>query len=337
MMTLDKIVRKAVKKVQYLANDALFAGGWRKAGAILSQPGQRILLYHGLDQRGEKTLNGRFIRAAEFEAQVRFLRDHAQIISLDDYFSETWNTEKFSVAITFDDGYRNNLRYALPVLEQYGAPATFFLTGAAGRGADWLWMDFLDVATRLGPGKIKIDGQFFYKKRWRHTWYFADAAGQKLVDLARYSSWDFIQKMETAFLEAGAWSGAEGWSEYWALLSPPEVRQLAASPYATIGAHGHTHQDLAVLSREAACAELQLCKDTLERISGKTVRALAYPFGAYTRSLVDDAAALGFTQQLAADFLFPEDRHDARLRERLGINPYISPGNQWLAVKNGRY
>ncbi|MCC6412147.1 MAG: polysaccharide deacetylase family protein [Saprospiraceae bacterium] len=303
----------------------------------MGEPGRRILLYHGLDNIGEKKLNSRFLSAARFESQIQFLSQHTQIVSLDDYFLEKFDKQRFTVAITFDDGYRNNLHHALPVLEKYAAHATFFLTGAADHGATWLWMDFLDVVTRLAPPKIDVGGRLFYKKKWRRTQYFMDADGRRLVDWARHSPWSFVQKMEKAFIEAGAWERAETLSEYWALLSSPEIKQLTDSPYVSIGAHGYTHQDLAYLPLEEAIRELFDCKTVLEKISRKPVDALAYPFGAYTPALLDAAEKMGFTKQLAVDFIFPNDQADQRLRERLTINPYISQANQWLAVKHGRY
>ncbi len=326
-----------MQKARWMANDALFLTGWKKAHQILGSSGQRILVYHGLDQKGEKALNGRFISADTFAAQVRFLKDHAQIVTLNDYFSGQFADQPFTVALTFDDGYRNNIQYGLPVLEQYGVPATFFLTGAASRGAQWLWMDFLDVATRLGPPAITIHDHLFVKKKKRHTLYYADAQGRTLGDWARKTPWSFIQAMEAAFLQNGAWNQADTLSTYWALLSTAEIAQLASSPLVTIGAHGFTHQDLALLPLADACRELEACKLFLEKTIRKPVRALAYPFGSYTRALVDSAEKMGFDQQLAVDYLYPEDHHDPRLRDRMGINPFISPTNQWLAIKNGAY
>lgn len=331
------MLAKARRKVQWLVNDALFALGWRKAGRLLAGPGRRLLVYHGICPTGQPYVNGRFLTVDRFESQVRFLREHAQLVSLDDYFSGNFDPQRFAVAITFDDGYRNNLRYALPVLEKYAAPAAFFLTSSADRGADWLWTDFLDVATLSGPEKLEIDGRVFYRKKWRHTRFYADAAGRKLAHWARYSPWTFVQALEKAFLEAGAWRNAEALADFWQLLTPEEVRVLAASPLATIGAHGHTHQDLAVLTHEEACRELQTCKAVLEKWTGREIRALAYPFGAYTRELLDFAEKIGYSQQLASDFRYPHDRSDARLRDRLTVNPFISDNNQLVAVRKGRY
>jgi hypothetical protein len=82
MFTWFSLSAKITQRVSLWRNDAFFALGWRQMRSVLAAPGQRILGYHGLDQRGETTLNGRFLSAARFEEQVRFLSENAHIVAL---------------------------------------------------------------------------------------------------------------------------------------------------------------------------------------------------------------------------------------------------------------
>lgn len=328
---------RTAQKIKELADELKFKLGLTKEERLLAGSGQRILVYHGIDQKGEKGLNSRFISASRFETQIRFLKDHCNLVSLDDYFNHSSRDNSFTISITFDDGYQNNLRYALPILEKYGVPATFFLTSACGREASWLWMDFLDIATRHGPSKIIIVDRIYYKKKWRHSQYYADQHGQSLVEMLKQSAWSTVLEMERAFKDAGAWPVTKSYDEYWQLLTPDDITKLVSSPLVTIGAHGHTHRDLARLNHYEACHEIAECKKVLEKICRQSIHTLAYPFGSYTRELLDHADSLGFTRQLAVRYLHGEDFTDMRIRDRMVINPYGSDRSQWLAVRDGKY
>ena len=78
-------------------------------------------------------------------------------------------------------------------------------------------------------------------------------------------------------------------------------------------------------------------KQFLENIIQREVKALAFPYGSYTRQGVDLAKNAGYSQLLATEFIFPEDSRDKALRERLTINPFISPANQMHANISGNY
>ncbi|HBQ63436.1 MAG TPA: hypothetical protein DD727_00615 [Clostridiales bacterium] len=85
-----------------------------------------ILYYHGISDT-TYGLEEMFVRPAEFEEQMKYLHDHGYTpITFDDFEMKAARLEK-PVVITFDDGYRDNLINAYPILSRYGFPAVIFL------------------------------------------------------------------------------------------------------------------------------------------------------------------------------------------------------------------
>ena len=75
-----------------------------------------------------------------FAEQLAVIRQAMNPVSLSDLVSEMKNrtTLRRAVAITFDDGYVDNLRTARPLLEKYGVPASVFVV-ASKRGRGFWW------------------------------------------------------------------------------------------------------------------------------------------------------------------------------------------------------
>src|SRR5262245_24027006 len=70
----------------------------------------------------------------------------------------------YAVVVTFDDGFRNNLQYAYPILRRTGVPAAIFLTtGHIGRGTQLLWTE--RVGRLLRRGKVAEDAARRVMKR----------------------------------------------------------------------------------------------------------------------------------------------------------------------------
>lgn len=88
----------------------------------------RVIFYHGVDRVNESS--SLHINPENFEQEIRFLSRHYEVINMDEYYHRLQHN-KFSnkeIVITFDDGYKNNLTIAAPILQSYGMPFTVFIS-----------------------------------------------------------------------------------------------------------------------------------------------------------------------------------------------------------------
>jgi len=97
-------------------------------GRFMRAEGFRILTYHSVGERS----HGMNVRPGDFEQQMEWLARNVRVLPLGDVV-----TTGAGIAITFDDGYRDNLTYAAPVLHRLNIPATFFVVpGRMGQMLD---------------------------------------------------------------------------------------------------------------------------------------------------------------------------------------------------------
>ena len=84
-----------------------------------------ILVYHTISESHEASPGDEMISPERFEQQLRWLSRRRRVVPL----VETLHRKESErlVAITFDDGYRDNLTVALPILEKYSLPITLFV------------------------------------------------------------------------------------------------------------------------------------------------------------------------------------------------------------------
>ena len=299
-----------------------------------NRPGGRVIIYHGIDERGEKKLNSRFLSEAYFEQQVKYFVEHFHVVTMKDYLAGERHPEKLTVTLSFDDGYRNNLTRALPILERYQVPATFFVTAAAAMRQDILWPDFIDLASATTDKPFKAAG---------HEWN-KDAKGEfrneedvALKNFCRQVDISKVHLVMEALPYTLNFRDDEHWTDYWTLLTREELKQMAASPLVSFGTHGLLHLDWAHADRYWTLEALKLSKVWLEEIVGEELNTMAFPFGNYTRENVEDAKALGYEHLLAVNYRHAADKEDPAVVERFGINPYVSWNNQLSAILRNRY
>ena len=333
MSVLVKIESKISHLAKQSAREIAFMLGTGKQ-FFRNARGSRMLIYHGICQQDHTRFSPIFLTQKTFEQQLKLYKKYFNVVSLSDYYEGRFSEDRFNVCLTFDDGYANNLKYVLPLLEKYQVPATFFITAIRDTGNDILWNDFLWILSKYGPDTLSFNGEQYTKGR--HDKY-ADSSGLTLNDHLRNTGFDEKAQMMKELYPLVPFREKKEDEDFWQQLTVEDIKTMSVSPWVTIGAHSCYHNDLAKIPPADAVPELTRSKKFLENITGHEVNSFAFPYGSYTPDVVAAAKAAGYTRLLAMDFYNADDNRDPALRERLTVNPFISPVNQMYATINRRY
>lgn len=211
-----------------------------------------------------------------FREQLRWIKDRLSFAR----FEADWSKiDKPAVAVTFDDGYADNFHAALPILDELGVPATFFITSGNVDSAEEFWWDEL---ARLLPG---VPGTASLELPVRSTRHRLDtsteAARQHAYARTHRLLFDAPVDERRGILKAlREWSDSNGAvRQSHRALSTTELQSLADNPLVTIGAHTVNHARLAVLDVEEQRREITASKAALETRLGRRIEVFAYPFG----------------------------------------------------------
>lgn len=324
------IVSKVRARFHNLQRGARWQFGFDRS-FISQAKGARILVYHGICRSNPFRFNTLFVTLKSFERQLRLYKKYFHIVSLDDFYQQRFSKDKFTICLSFDDGFANNYKYVLPLLEQYQVPATFFITGIRQAGYDILWNDILSIAGQYGPKKFIFQNEEFLKNASKK---YISASGKKsLNDVLR--STGFESKVEMIQLFDKFKQQVE--KDYWLQMTPAEIKTLSASKWITVGSHSYYHNDLAKISGAALQEDLAMSKKYLEDVTGKEVLSIAFPYGSYSKEAISKAKTAGYSQLLATEALCSDDVNETTLKERFTINPFISNINQMHANIRGNY
>lgn len=183
---------------------------------------------------------------------------------------------RFFVALTFDDGYRDNVEHAWPVLAKHGAPWTLFVTtGFADRTARLWWLELEEAIRALPQLDLSLpDGRFSARSG-------SDAEKLRAFDKLY---WRLRKQPEAILLSVISELAGQAGVDAAALVEreclPWEtLRALAGAPGVTIGAHTLSHPMLAKHDAAFARTEIVESRARLEAELGVPVRHLAYPVG----------------------------------------------------------
>jgi peptidoglycan/xylan/chitin deacetylase (PgdA/CDA1 family) len=223
-----------------------------------------------------------------------------------------------AIVVTFDDGYADNLQNAKPLLEQYGVPATVFVTTGPVQTKREFWWDELERLV-LQPGelprqlRLKVNGSV-------QEWELGTSAVFTEEDTRRHRAWTMATKSDPSshhrvfralyekiyplgdaekrrvLNELAALSSAgQNARATHRVMRADEIVELARGGLVEIGAHTITHTPLTSLRPEQQRQEIEGSKMYLEQILARSITAFAYPHGLFTAETVEMLRQAGMT------------------------------------------
>ncbi|MEL7537991.1 MAG: polysaccharide deacetylase family protein [Pseudomonadota bacterium] len=274
----------------------------RSALSMLSPAGPRARLmvfpYHRIVEAPDPLTPGSST-AERFENHLRWLSQYCHPLPLSEAVRrlESGSLPSRAVALTFDDGYENNLSVAAPLLKKHGVPATLFLAiDALERGI--MWNDIIIEAVRKADGTLDARdcglGSLDVTDENR-----LDVSKQLIAKVQYLPIADRMAAAEALYATASSVPPARQ------MLKPEQIPELAEYGI-EVGAHTVNHPILKTLNDAEARREIADSRDWIESIIGTRPTLFAYPNGKrdfdYDGREMEIVESLGFDAAVAANW-----------------------------------
>lgn len=236
---------------------------------------------------------------------------------------ETNSLSNDCICITFDDGYQDNYLYALPLLEKFECPATFFIATANIGSNEPYWWDMLSeifLQTDQLPGSLHIgingtnysyqlenDGKLIPgDKKLIASWHWPQDAPVQRAKIY-FEIWMALRDLPYHIItqtvdELKRWSGVSPQNTSGNFpMSETELKTLSENKYAFTGLHTHTHTALGTLKANEQLTEINKGKQWLDAKLNINHVSIAYPYGSYNKETAEAVKTAGLSAAFTTD------------------------------------
>jgi peptidoglycan/xylan/chitin deacetylase (PgdA/CDA1 family) len=327
----------------------LSMSGFYRLWKIFNRKSIVFLTLHGVMNRGEGaewTPARTQISTEQLDESVRLISKYYHFVSLEEAVQMLSGELPFrghSVVITFDDGYRNNLTHALPVLRRHGVPAILFAAVGHVEKRKCFWFDRLDYALQqymasgkryclLGDERIELDNSdpqklqqsvksviFKIKELSGNDGEAMAIAEATISELERATG-----KTLNAIIDSDPWCGVASWDDV----------KLARERGMVIGSHTVDHARVGLLDADSVKWQLSESKKMIEEKLNQPCDYFCYPNGSYNQEVIPLVREVGYKAALTTQegVNYPGD--DLYQLKRLHMPQGRSP-QEALAVASG--
>ena len=294
--------------IKMVLNALYFSGIQAVAGYWTGGVGAILMLHHVRDgKHTEFSPNGHLQISPKFlDRLISKLKVNGyEFVSLEEihrrFKHDAFDRNAKVVALTLDDGYRDNLEFAVPVFRKHNVPYAIFVTpGFVDGRADLWWEDLSEIIAQrdeiriaMHNGNIEFDLSTLAKKKKAYKellkWLTFKTSEVEQRKIVRDLAWAY--KIDTKAHRAQQ------------IMNWREISELAQDPLCTIGAHTIHHYAVARLSEKEATWEMRESANILQSELDEKTRFFAFPYGFVLAAGARDfaiAMGLGFDMSLTS-------------------------------------
>jgi len=254
-----------------------------RALSAVPTDGAMVLRYHSVNDApgwaGDYIQRSLTVAPAVFDRQMCFLKERFTVVGIDEIAERIEagsRVDRRMAAVTFDDGYEDNYRNALPILRKHGLTAAFYVTSGAVGDADVLWT----VRLRLAVRRCSLDALSIQAVGGRPLDVSSDEAKESAIKLLT----GIVKRSRPAEADAvlaqviEACGAEHARPDRRVIMDEREIREMRGAGM-TVGAHTVNHYNLTCLEPDDVAREIRESRAFLEDVVGESVVHMAYPDG----------------------------------------------------------
>jgi peptidoglycan/xylan/chitin deacetylase (PgdA/CDA1 family) len=244
-----------------------------------------ILLYHGVTETastGIENYSGKHIAAATFAAQMKTLRRHCAVLSIDEVVEllrEGKPLPRRAVAVSFDDGFANNYTIAAPILDDMRVPAVFYVSSGIVNTDLMFWVDELEDCLNLTAARhltVVLDQPCEFPLARR------DERIRALEAIKNHCKRAPSEEKDRILADVKGATGIEPQVEHatnYRKIAWAQLRAMAGNPLFTVGGHSLYHDILSGLPPARMRDDVRLSISLLAYQLRIPIRHYSYPEG----------------------------------------------------------
>ncbi|TKB07413.1 polysaccharide deacetylase family protein [Desulforhopalus sp. IMCC35007] len=292
-----------------------------------------VVMYHGVTKNIYTPPVWTQLPEDIFEEQIKWLAENFHPISLEEMIRAVQLQEPLpqnSVLVTFDDGLKNNIDVAYPILQKYQVPATIFLTIDFIGTDRFCWVDELYVAIQTAYDKGEslelplAEAEDFYANG--NSWAAYYVVVEFLKVLPEKSLRGHLSKiLSQVTIDRDKYQADFG------MMSWEDVRALDSDPLIDFGAHTANHRILTNVPTAALHEELFSSRDRMEKQLGHAITSFCYPNGRLGLDFLEEHMDMLRNGGYTCAFATNRGMFDLSKDNFFAI-PRLSVGNDFLSI-----